>query len=92
MIISRHTHAVEMERCQIFSYFANHVIEVSLIVVHVKCIIGELELIAVKKTQPKSQQILQANVLELQRKEQGAKTKQPIQMVDAIYIKFYKTH
>ena len=87
MIISRHTLAVEVVMFQIFSYFANNATEASLIVVHVKCIIGELELIAVKKTQPKSRQVLQANALGQQRKELDAKIKQPIQMVDAIYTK-----
>jgi hypothetical protein len=77
---------------QIFSYFASSAIEASLIVVHVKCIIGELELIAVKKTQRKSRQVLQANALAQQRKELDAKTKQPIQMVDVIYTKLYITH
>jgi hypothetical protein len=54
--------------------------------------IGGLELIAVKKVQPKNQLVLQANALGQQRKGQDAKTKQPIQMVDAIFTKYYKTH
>ena len=45
-----------------------------------------------KKTLPKSRQVIHANVLEQQRKELDVKTKQPIQMADVIYTNFYKTH
>jgi hypothetical protein len=76
---------------QIFSYFANNAIEVNQIVAFVKNIIGELELIAVTKTQLTSRQSLRANVQGQQRKELDVKTKQPIQMVVAIYTKLYKT-
>ena len=62
MITSRHIHAVEVVMFLIFSYFANYAIEVSQIVVPVKYIIGQLELIAVKRTQLASPQVLQANV------------------------------
>jgi hypothetical protein len=61
MITSRHIHAAEAVKYQIFNYFANPVIEVSLIVVLVKSIIGELELIAVKKTKLLRHQALQVN-------------------------------
>jgi hypothetical protein len=65
MTISRHTHAAEVAMFQMFSYFAKDVIEVSRIVVYVNCIIGELELIAVKK-KPKSRQVLKVNSAEQQ--------------------------
>jgi len=91
MITSHHIHAEEMVKYQIFSYFANNAIEVSRIVVFVKNIIGELELIAVKKTQPTSHPALQANARGQQRKEPDVKTKQPIHMAVAIYTKLYKT-
>lgn len=90
MITLHHSHVAEVVMYQIFSYFAGNVIEASLIVVFVKFIIGELELIAVKKTQAKSRQVLQANAPGQQRKELYAKTKQPIQMVDVIYTEFCK--
>ena len=73
---------------QIFSYFANYAIEVSLIAVFVNNTIGELELIAVKITQLTRLQLLQANVQVQQRKEADVKTKQLIQMGVAIYIDF----
>lgn len=53
---------------QMFSYFAKDVIEVSRIVVYVNCIIGELELIAVKKKQAKDGIELQASAPEQQLK------------------------
>jgi hypothetical protein len=53
---------------QMFSYFAKDVIEVSRIVVYVNCIIGELELIAVKKKQVKDGIELQASAPEQQLK------------------------
>ena len=76
---------------QICSYFANNVTEVNRIVAFVKNIIGELELIAVIKTQLKCQESLQINAQGEQRKELDVKRKQPIQMADAIYTKLYKT-
>lgn len=66
MTISRHTHAAEVAMFQMFSYFAKDVIEVSRIVVYVNCIIGELELIAVKKKQAKDGIELQASAPEQQ--------------------------
>jgi hypothetical protein len=90
MITSRHIHAAEAVVHQIFSYFACHAIEVSRIVVLVKYIIGELELIAAKKTQLKSHQVLQVNAQGQQRKEIDVKTKLPIQMGVVICIEFTK--
>nr|WP_244533911.1 hypothetical protein [Flavobacterium micromati] len=51
MITSHHFHVEEIVMSQICSYFANNAIEVSRIVVLVKYITGELELIVVTKTQ-----------------------------------------
>lgn len=87
MITLPHFHAEEVVTYQIFSCFANNVTEVSPIVVLVKYIIGELELIAVKKTQQISHQLLLANAQEQQRREIDVKTKQPIQTGVAIYTK-----
>jgi hypothetical protein len=75
---------------QIFSYFAKNAIEASLIVVYAKCMTGELERIAVKKTLPKNLQVLQVNALAPQRKALDVKTKQPIQMDVAIFTRFTK--
>jgi len=72
---------------QIFSCFANNVIEVSPIVVLVRFIIGGLELIAVKKTPKISHQFPLANAREQQKREIDVKTKQPIQTGVAIYTK-----
>ena len=90
MIISHPTHVEEAVMCQIFSYFANNATGVSQIVVHVKYIIGELELIAVKRAQLKNPQLLQVNAEGQQSKELDARTEQLIQMAVAIYTKFYK--
>jgi hypothetical protein len=87
MTISRHTHVGEVAMFQIFSCFASNAIEASPIVVYAKFIIDDLVIIAVKKMCRKSLQPLQGNVLEQQRKVLDAKTRQPIQMVDVIYIK-----
>ena len=46
-----------------------------------------MELIVVTKKQSINRQVLQANATEQQKKEVGAKTKQRIQMADAIYTK-----
>jgi len=92
MITSLHFLVVEVVMFQIFSYFAYNAIEASLIVVHVECIIGLLEPIAVKIAQPISRQVLQHNAQEQQKKEQDVEIRQPIQMVAAICTKFYKSN
>lgn len=90
MITSRLIHAAEVILYQIFSCFAKNAIEVNPIVVFVKYIIQEWELIVVTKKQLISHQILQPNAEEQQKKEQDAKTKQLIRMGAAICTKFYK--
>lgn len=88
MTILRHTHAAAAVRYQIFSYFAKNVIGVSLIVVHVKCIIKKLAQIAVTKSQVKRHQKRLANAQERQRQELDAKRKLPVQIVDVTCTKY----
>ena len=91
MITLPHIHAAEVVMYQTFSCFANNAIEANPIVVLVKYIIGESELIAVKKTHQISHPLLQPNAEGQQRKELDVKIKQPIQMGVAIYTKLKKT-
>jgi hypothetical protein len=91
MTISCHIHVAETVMCRIFSYFANHAIEVSRIVVLVKFIKDKLELIAAIKQQLSSRRAHQVSALGQQKKEEDVKTEQLIQMGVVIYTNFHKT-
>jgi hypothetical protein len=91
MTILCHFHVAEATRHQIFSYFANHAIEVSRIVVLVKFMTDKLELIAVIKELSSSRREHLVSALGQQKKEEDVKTEQLIQMGVVIYINFHNT-
>ena len=76
---------VEVAKYQIFNYYASHVIEVNQIVVFVRFITEQLELIVVMDRKQRNQRLLLHNVQEQQRKEQDVKTEQQIVAVVVIY-------
>jgi hypothetical protein len=76
---------VEVAKYQIFNYYASHVIEVNQIVVFVRFITEQLELIVVMDRKQRNQRLLLHNVQEQPRKEQDVKTEQQIVAVVVIY-------